>query len=67
MQLQIKKKTTFKIKDYGEYSPKNYNDSYPNREITMIEAIGTSDNIYAIKLGLELGTENFKEAISFFY
>ena len=60
------KKTTFNIEDYGEYSPKNYNDNYPNRKITMIEAIGTSDNIYAIKLGLTLGSENFKKAISFF-
>ena len=60
------KKTTFKIKDYGEYSPKNYNDVYPNREITLLEAIATSDNIYAVKLGLHLGSENFKEAIKFF-
>ena len=60
------KKTTFNIQDYGEYSPKNYNNNYPNRNITMIEAIGTSDNIYAIKLGLKLGSENFKKAISFF-
>ena len=60
------KKTTFNIENYGVYSPKNYNDNYPNRKITMIEAIGTSDNIYAIKLGLTLGSENFKNAIGFF-
>ena len=60
------KKTTFKIKGYGEYTPKNYNDVYPNREITLLEAIGTSDNIYAVKLGLHLGSENFKKAIEFF-
>ena len=60
------KKTTFKIKGYGEYTPKNYNEVYPNREITLLEAIGTSDNIYAVKLGLHLGSENFKKAIEFF-
>lgn len=60
------KKTVFKIENYGEYSPKNFNDSYPNRNITLIEAIGTSDNIYAVKLGLYLGCENFKKAVSFF-
>ncbi len=60
------KKTTFKIKEYGEYSPKNYNDHYPNREINLFEAIGTSDNIYAVKLGLELGSENFKKTIEYF-
>lgn len=60
------KKTTFKIKGYGEYTPKNYNDVYPNREITLLEAIGTSDNIYAVKLGLHLGSDNFKKAIEFF-
>lgn len=60
------KKTTFKIENYGEYSPKNYNDIYPNREITLLEAIGTSDNIYAVKLGLHLGSKNFKTAIEYF-
>ena len=60
------KKNTFKIEGYGEYSPKNYNDIYPNRDITLIEAIGTSDNIYAVKLGLYLGSENFKKAIKYF-
>ena len=60
------KKTTFRIDNYGEYAPKNYNDVYPNREITLLEAIGTSDNIYAVKLGLLLGSENFKNAIEYF-
>ena len=60
------KKTTFKIESYGDYAPKNYNDIYPNREITLLEAIGTSDNIYAVKLGLLLGSENFKNAIKYF-
>ena len=60
------KKTTFKIKDYGEYSPQNYNDKYPNRDITLLEAIATSDNIYAVKLGLLLGSENFKKTIEYF-
>ncbi|WP_353625807.1 penicillin-binding transpeptidase domain-containing protein [Bacillus sp. JCM 19041] len=39
-----------------EYAPKNYNDIYANDFITMLEAIAYSDNIYAVKTHLSIGT-----------
>ena len=51
--------TTFKIKDYGEYSPSNSNNMYANKKITMKEAYAVSDNIYAVKTLLLLGSDNF--------
>ena len=52
-------KTTFNIKDYGSYSPSNSNNIYANRDITMKEAYAVSDNIYAVKTLLLLGSDNF--------
>ena len=52
-------KTTFKIKDHGTYSPSNSNNKYANKSINMEEAFATSDNIYATKLLLLLGSDNF--------
>jgi len=50
--------TTFFIEGYGDYTPSNNNSLYANNDITMIQAIGTSDNIYATKTSLIIGTEN---------
>lgn len=38
------------------YSPKNYLNIYPNQDVTMAYALATSDNIYAVKTHLFLGT-----------
>jgi len=62
----MSEKTNFHIKGYGDYSPINYGDVYPNRKITMLEAIATSDNIYAVKTMLYLGSKLFNEAINIF-
>lgn len=53
----ISEKTTFYLDANESYSPSNYNDEYPNKEISMIEAIAKSDNIYAVKMHLFLGTD----------
>jgi len=50
-------KTTFVFNDDEVYSPTNYGDIYPNKQITLAEAIAYSDNIYAIKTHLFLGTD----------
>ncbi len=50
-------KTTFSFEDDKTYSPKNYNDKYPNKPISMAAAISYSDNIYAVKTHLFLGEE----------
>lgn len=49
-------KTTFYVN--GEsYSPTNFNDTYPNQEVTMAYALAVSDNVYAIKTHLFLGSD----------
>ena len=50
-------KTTFSFENNKTYSPKNYNDKYPNKPISMAAAIAYSDNIYAVKTHLFLGEE----------
>ncbi len=48
--------TTFNVNNQ-EYSPHNYNDIYPDTDVTMAYALATSDNIYAVKTHLFLGTD----------
>ena len=48
-------KTDFKI-DGKIYSPSNYNDKYAEQDISMVYALAVSDNIYALKTHLFLGT-----------
>lgn len=49
-------KTNFYIND-KIYSPTNFMDIYPDKEVSMAYAIAVSDNIYAIKTHLFLGTD----------
>ncbi|MBU8595792.1 transglycosylase domain-containing protein [Shouchella clausii] len=50
--------TSFSYDDGREdYAPSNYNDIYANDFITMLEAIAYSDNIYAMKTHLSIGTD----------
>ncbi len=64
--LLTSKKTTFKIENIGEYSPKNPNDKYANGKIDMIQALALSDNIYALKTLLLLGSENLVNLLELF-
>lgn len=50
-------KTTFNLGNDKKYSPKNYNDVYGNKEISMAAAIAYSDNIYAVKTNIFLEEE----------
>ncbi len=56
----LSEKTTFKIGN-TTYSPKNANNIYANKEISMLSAIAYSDNIYALKTHLFLGEENLSK------
>lgn len=49
-------KTSFNING-NIYEPNNYKDIYPNQDVTMAYALATSDNIYAVKTHLFLGTD----------
>ncbi|MBO5414291.1 MAG: PBP1A family penicillin-binding protein [Bacilli bacterium] len=50
--------TTFNLSNNQTYSPKNYNDVYGNKPISMATAIAYSDNIYAVKTHLFLGQDS---------
>lgn len=52
--------SNFYIRDFGKYCPSNYNDKYAYDKITMIEAVACSDNIYATKAGLLIGSKNIQ-------
>ena len=50
--------TTFTFSNNQSYSPRNANEVYGNRPISLAAAIAYSDNIYAVKTLLFLGEEN---------
>ena len=58
----ISQPTTFQVES-GEYEPHNYGNRYPYREISMINAISMSDNIYAVKTHLFLGTTTLHHSL----
>ena len=49
--------TTFTFSDQSSYSTRNYNETYGNKPISMGTAIAYSENIYAVKTHLFLGSE----------
>ena len=49
--------TTFNFSNQEPYSPKNYNNTYGNKPISMAAAIAYSENIYAVKTHLFLGSD----------
>lgn len=49
--------TTFTFSNQSDYSPKNYNEKYGNKPISMGTAIAYSENIYAVKTHLFLGSD----------
>ncbi len=56
-------KTSFVFANNEIYKPKNYNEVYGNKDITMAAAIAYSDNVYAIKTHMFLGQDTLvKEA-----
>lgn len=59
-------KTSFQIDAVTSYAPTNYNDAYPVRDISMINAIAMSDNIYAVKTHLFLGMDTLSQSLRAF-
>lgn len=57
--------TTFYINN-EEYTPNNFKSIYPNMDVSMIYALATSDNIYAMKTHLFLGEEKLVEILKRF-
>ena len=58
----LSEKTTFNLGS-ETYSPKNANNLYADSKITMLAAISYSDNIYAMKTHLFLGTNMLKDVM----
>lgn len=54
-------KTTFVFSENQTYSPTNFGDTYPDKEISLAAAIAYSDNIYAVKTHLFLGSDALVE------
>lgn len=50
-------KTSFVFQENKVYEPTNYGDKYANKDITMSQALAYSDNIYAVKTHLFLGSD----------
>lgn len=53
--------TSFNLSNGQTYNPNNASDVYANKAITMAAAVAFSDNIYAIKTHLFLGTDKMIE------
>lgn len=54
-------RTTFTLSNNETYSPKNYNDKYAEKPISLATAIAYSDNIYAVKTHMFLGEDMLVE------
>lgn len=50
-------KTIFTFSNNQTYTPNNYNNTYPNKGITLAQAIAYSDNVYAVKTHVFLGED----------
>lgn len=54
----VSEPTTFLYDDgHSKYAPRNFNQRYANKEITLAQALAVSDNIYAVKTHLFLGQD----------
>ena len=53
----ISEATTFTFSNQNDYNPKNYGDTYADKPISMAAAIAYSENIYAVKTHLFLGSD----------
>lgn len=59
----LSQKTSFRLANNEIYAPTNYDDQYANANISMINAIALSDNIYAVKTHLFLGEETLHQKL----
>ncbi|MBM7095537.1 PBP1A family penicillin-binding protein [Bacillus sp. H-16] len=65
---QFKIEATDFVYDYGRktYSPKNFNDRYAEDNVTMMQALAVSDNIYAMKTHFLLGFDTLVNTVKRF-
>lgn len=58
----ISQPTVFQVGNES-YEPQNFANRYPYKNISMINAIAMSDNIYAVKTHLFLGTQTLHQSL----
>ncbi|MFD1020046.1 transglycosylase domain-containing protein [Thalassobacillus hwangdonensis] len=59
----VSKPTDFEFADGEVYAPSNYNGYYADEPITMAQALALSDNIYAVKTNMFLGSDKLVETL----
>ncbi|MEC5424429.1 PBP1A family penicillin-binding protein [Virgibacillus sp. C22-A2] len=59
--MLMSKPTVFELDEGELYQPSNFNGYYAHDTITLAQAIALSDNIYAVKTNLFLGSETLVE------
>ena len=62
----LSKYTTFQINENESYAPTNYGHVYAEEPISLINAISLSDNVYAMKTHMYLGTSALANALKHF-
>lgn len=55
--MMVSKPTVFELTNGETYQPGNFNGYYADEPISLAQAIAVSDNIYAVKTHLYLGTD----------
>ncbi len=50
-------RTTFYEGEENQYTPENFGNYYANEEITLAQALALSDNVYAVKTNIFIGTD----------
>lgn len=59
--------TTFRFDDgRAEYTPRNFNNHYAEGDITMLQALALSDNVFAVKTHLFLGEKTLVDTVKKF-
>ncbi|MUK89614.1 PBP1A family penicillin-binding protein [Ornithinibacillus sp. L9] len=54
--MLMSKPTAFELEDGNVYQPSNFNDYYAYEPITLAQAIALSDNVYAVRTNMYIGT-----------
>lgn len=62
----MSKPTAFEMENGEVYQPSNFNGYYANEPITLAQALALSDNIYAVKTNMYLGSEKLIETAKTF-
>ncbi|UJL46016.1 penicillin-binding protein [Virgibacillus sp. NKC19-16] len=59
--MLMSKPTAFELENGEVYQPSNFNDYYANEPITLAQALSLSDNVYAVKTNMFLGTQTLAD------